>query len=184
MLEIKCPPKRKFTKSVPRHYELQMQGQLEVCDLDECDFFQVKIIEYDNIDDFLKDNSEKNGYTNKNLPKGCVITYKKDDNLKYLYPELLLSNEEYILWEKENINYLNNNKLEYIETKWWYIERYELTLVKRNKDIWIELLPDIYKFCKDLEYYKSNMEELINIINKQTKKFIIQKELPNYLLCN
>ena len=40
MLEIKCPPKRKFTKSVPHHYELQMQGQLEVCDLDECDSFK------------------------------------------------------------------------------------------------------------------------------------------------
>ena len=28
MLEIKCPPKRKFTKEVPKHYWMQMQGQL------------------------------------------------------------------------------------------------------------------------------------------------------------
>ena len=38
MVEIKCPPKRKFTKTVPPHYAMQVQGQLEVCDLDECDF--------------------------------------------------------------------------------------------------------------------------------------------------
>ena len=38
MVEIKCPPKRKFTKTVPSHYLMQVQGQLEVCDLDECDF--------------------------------------------------------------------------------------------------------------------------------------------------
>ena len=47
MVEIKCPPKRRFTKTVPPHYGMQVQGQLEVCDLDECDFFQVKIEEYD-----------------------------------------------------------------------------------------------------------------------------------------
>ena len=34
MLEIKCPPKRQFTNEVPIHYWMQMQGQLEVCDLE------------------------------------------------------------------------------------------------------------------------------------------------------
>ena len=42
MVEIKCPPKRKFTKTVPPHYLMQVQGQLEVCDLDECDFLSSK----------------------------------------------------------------------------------------------------------------------------------------------
>ena len=30
MVEIKCPPKRKFTKTVPPHYLMQVKGQLEV----------------------------------------------------------------------------------------------------------------------------------------------------------
>ena len=30
MVEIKCPPKRKFTKTCPPHYLMQVQGQLEV----------------------------------------------------------------------------------------------------------------------------------------------------------
>ena len=38
--------KRQFTKEVPKHYWMQMQGQLESCDLEECDFLQVKISEY------------------------------------------------------------------------------------------------------------------------------------------
>ena len=46
MLEIKCPWKRQFTKEVPRHYWMQMQGQLESSNLEECDFLQVKFIEY------------------------------------------------------------------------------------------------------------------------------------------
>ena len=186
-LEIKCPPKRKFTKKVPYHYELQMQGQLEVCDLDECDFFQVKIIEYDNFDDFKNDKGDKYGFTKNNLPKGCVITYKENNIFKYLYPELGLSDSQYLIWEEENIK--NIEKTQYIETKMWYIDRYEKTLVKRNKELWINLIPDIYKFCKDLYYYRNNIAELIEIIenNKKNKKknyFIIERELPNFLLCD
>ena len=67
MLEIKCPPKRKFTKTVPKHYWYQMQGQLECCDLEECDFLQVKLQEYDSFEDYVADinNSdiEPNGKT-------------------------------------------------------------------------------------------------------------------------
>ena len=36
------------------HYLMQVQGQLEVCDLDHCDFFQVKIEEYENYDEYEK----------------------------------------------------------------------------------------------------------------------------------
>ena len=68
MLEIKCPPKRKFTKTVPKHYWYQMQGQLECCNLKECDFLQVKLLEYRNFEEYSKDiynvNDEiKWGYT-------------------------------------------------------------------------------------------------------------------------
>ena len=52
MVEIKCPPKRKFTKTCPPHYLMQVQGQLEVCDLDHCDFFQVKIEDYENYEEY------------------------------------------------------------------------------------------------------------------------------------
>ena len=48
MLEIKCPPVlRKFTKDL--HIigcKLIGSFKLETCDLEECDFLQVKLIEY------------------------------------------------------------------------------------------------------------------------------------------
>ena len=98
MLEIKVPPKRKFTKTVPSHYGYQMQGQLECCDLEECDFLQVKIEEYDNEEDYLNDKYIyngvlKEGYNSENYPKGCTLTYQKKDSLSYsyLYPELCLT---------------------------------------------------------------------------------------------
>ena len=55
MLEIKCPPVRKFTKEVPDHYWMQIQGQLETCDLEECDFLQVKLEEYNTEQEYIDD---------------------------------------------------------------------------------------------------------------------------------
>jgi putative phage-type endonuclease len=42
MLEIKCPYRRKITGEVPTQYYYQIQGQLDVCDLEECDYFECK----------------------------------------------------------------------------------------------------------------------------------------------
>ena len=88
MLEIKCPPIRKFTKEVPHHYWMQMQGQLETCDLEECDFLQVKIEEYKSEKEYLEDNtSDDNGTTSKGLPKGLVLSFVKiiDGKEQYHY---------------------------------------------------------------------------------------------------
>ena len=99
MLEVKVPPKREIQDMVPRHYWMQVQGQLEVCNLEKADFLQVKIVEYNNTDSYLEDNYIEegeivDGKTLLGFEKGCVITYKEnelDENVKYLYSELYLS---------------------------------------------------------------------------------------------
>ena len=98
MVEIKCPPKRKFTKTVPPHYLMQVQGQLEVCDLDECDFFQVKIEEYESYEEYCKDVFEidgvlQDGRTHLNFPKGVIITCKEGEKLSYTYSKINQSNQ-------------------------------------------------------------------------------------------
>ena len=45
MVEIKCPWRRKITGEVPLQYYYQMQGQLEVCGLDECDYAEFEFEE-------------------------------------------------------------------------------------------------------------------------------------------
>jgi putative phage-type endonuclease len=46
MLEIKCPWRRKIVEGeVPLQYYYQIQAQLAVCGLDECDFFEVELFE-------------------------------------------------------------------------------------------------------------------------------------------
>lgn len=62
MLEIKCPPKRviqtqgKIKGTIcPGYYWIQVQIQLECCNLDKCDFWQCLITEYKNEQDFIDD---------------------------------------------------------------------------------------------------------------------------------
>ena len=46
MLEIKCPKSRIITGFIPEVYRAQIQGQLEVCGLDYCDFLECDIKVY------------------------------------------------------------------------------------------------------------------------------------------
>jgi putative phage-type endonuclease len=179
MLEIKCPPKRKFTKAVPPHYMMQMQGQLEVCDLEECDFLQVKLEEYENYDDYKSDihtDSNKIGFTSEELPKGYTITYlKPPDNNKfhYLYCPLFSSNSQIDIWKEEQLQFLEENNYTFKEEKFWKITRYECTLAKRNKEWWSNSVSDIYQFYKDLLFYKTdNNVEILKkkVAEKNSKK--------------
>jgi putative phage-type endonuclease len=42
LIEIKCPLTRKIEAKVPKHYLPQVQLQLEITDLEECDFVQYR----------------------------------------------------------------------------------------------------------------------------------------------
>ena len=171
MLEIKCPPKRKFTKAVPPHYMMQMQGQLEVCDLEECDFLQVELKEYINFDDYKSDiheNYDKFGFTKDNFPKGYTITYIKESNpnkFHYLYCPLFSSNSMIEIWKDEKMDFLKNNNFKFHEEKFWKIVRYECTLVTRNKAWWNENVENIYNYYKDLLFYKKDNN--IEILKKK-----------------
>lgn len=187
MVEIKCPPKRKFTKSVPPHYLMQVQGQLEVCDLDECDFFQVKLVDYDTYDDYCKDVFEidgeiQKGRTHLNYPKGIVATYKKGEKLSYEYFPLNQKNEEI-----ESIVETYKTKENFFEIKYWKIERYECTLVHRDKDWWIEKIDKILTFYNDLIHYKNDAVELEELkkrveFSKKRRKKTVFKPLDEFQL--
>jgi putative phage-type endonuclease len=58
LLEIKCPKFRNVF-GVPLYYWIQMQIQMEVCDIDECDYFACSFHEYKNIDDYNSDSGHK-----------------------------------------------------------------------------------------------------------------------------
>ena len=190
MLEIKCPPKRKFTHEVPNHYWMQMQGQLEVCDLEECDFLQVKIEEYFNVNDYESDilidpetQMIVDGKTGDNLSKGLMIAYslkkKETDKFDLLYEYSPWSKplNELLDWRDKTLldledKYKDNDELDFsiYEVKWWKITRYECTLVRRDKEWWLETVPEIIRFWDEVEHYrKVGNDEIVQKKNSRKR---------------
>ena len=177
MLEIKCPPIRNFTKEVPLHYWMQIQGQLETCDLEECDFLQVKIIEYNNEQEYQED-------TTNQYPKGLVLTFfgkdeKGNKTYDYTYPDFNLSYDELKSWASQSIQSYSKPYTSY-EYNWWKIQRYECTLVGRDRQWWLNNMPKILSFWEDVEHYRKvgNQELLQKKENRKKKKVSVKKDKP------
>ena len=181
MLEIKCPPKRVFTSEVPRHYWMQMQGQLESCDLEECDFLQVKFIEYfteqEYLEDvYLEDDIIKEGYSSNNLPKGLLLAFilnnlEGNPTIKYEYCNFNSSFDSLKEWSANMIDKYQKSNFKYdnIKFHWWKIDRYECTLVGRDREWWLETQPKIIDFWEDvLHYRKIGIQNFID--EKEEKK--------------
>jgi putative phage-type endonuclease len=56
LIEIKCPLTRKIEPTVPKHYIAQIQLNMEILDLEECDFIQYRPAEGDAPEEFVVTN--------------------------------------------------------------------------------------------------------------------------------
>lgn len=138
MLEIKCPYIRVIKKTgdiidniCPLYYWVQVQLQLECCDLDECDFWQCTIREYDSKEEFVDDTDPSEYFRSKEhgFEKGCLIqmlpkskwmeVMKGGDSYddivwtyaKYVYPpHVEMSPHDCDLWIADVMNRLPNYK--------------------------------------------------------------------------
>jgi hypothetical protein len=91
-----------------------MQLQMEVCDLDECDFLETKFTEYEDEDAFLKDSPQQDfsdvdtfvpsfSQTSENKLKGIIIYFNKPDgNPFYVYkPIQCIQHSDIDAWETD-----------------------------------------------------------------------------------
>ncbi len=133
MLEIKNIVNREINGIPKTEYWIQMQLQMETCDLNECDFLETKFVEYESYNDFIQDGSFT--HTSDGKPKGIMILFNYDGSLHYEYAPLEISEIEYEKWEGDILQ--KNNDGEWIRTIYWKLEKYSNILVLRNK-LWFE----------------------------------------------
>jgi putative phage-type endonuclease len=150
MLEIKNVVSREINGIPKKEYWIQMQLQMEVCNLDECDFLETKFIEYSNRNDFIEDSTNEllispDGmeYSNlflskENKIKGEIIYFHtKDGKPFYLYKPInckLPCDVE--IWEQNSIDEYENEPFNYtyIKTIFWKLEIFSCILVLRNRE--------------------------------------------------
>ena len=150
MLEIKNPVNRELTGIPKKEYWIQMQLQMSVCKLNECDFLETKFFEYNSYNDFLADSSLNNNLLSKEGEKKGMFMYFNGSNgsPKYIYPPTNLNFEELELWEQTQ---LENTDLMWIRNVYWKLEILSCVLVCRNKQWFNEAVKKIGELWRIIE---------------------------------
>tara|TARA_Y100000992_G_scaffold276770_1_gene221198 strand:+ start:5488 stop:6786 length:1299 start_codon:yes stop_codon:yes gene_type:complete len=146
MLEIKNIVNREITKIPKKEYWIQMQLQMEVCNLNECDFLETRFIEYESKEDYEKDDNE-------DTIKGAILYFYENNRPIYEY-YIRKTDNCYDTWE-ENMFNKHKDKL-FIRTIYWKLDEFSCILVLRNKKWFTSIIEDIENFWKIIEYEKIN----------------------------
>ena len=152
MLEIKNIVNRDITGIPKTEYWIQMQFQMEVCNLNECDFLETRFIEYDDEESFINDGTFN--LSSNNEIKGVIIYFIKNEKPFYEYCPFMCNKEEFIKWE-ENIMSKNSN-ITWMKNIYWKLSEISCVLVLRNKNWFNKVLSDVKNIWDIIEYEKIN----------------------------
>jgi hypothetical protein len=206
MLEIKNVVSREINGIPKKEYWTQMQLQMEVCDLDECDFLETKFVEYENEHEFKEDqclfdyeNEEKSGFylTAQNDFKGIILYFSASDTTttatttasssypspKYIYKPLLMGEKEFERWKETQIEHYLNQGYMWIKDIYWKLEEISCVLVLRNRKWFKDNVQTIGHIWKTIEREKASQ----NFEHRAPKKRDSSKNMAaidNYNLLN
>ena len=178
MLEIKCPKSRIITGFIPEGYRAQMQGQLEVCDLEYCDYMECDIQVYPSKESFLEDSyvyTDRDGVqvtdytrTKSGNEKGAIFeTFNRETkSFKYEYTYKEMSSMDAIdSWEDPLFDIvISDDNLEHAGTTLWYLNNISTILVKRDRE-WFTT-----NFYKIKTFWESVVHARIHGIPERKKK--------------
>jgi hypothetical protein len=153
MVEIKNIVNRDITGIPKEEYWVQTQIQMEVCDIDETDFVETRIKEYEDEESYLADSPDDSpcsrNYTKKKLEKGIILWFQpspvKNPNGSgfiysmplYEYAPLGLSQDEYDKWEQDIFTRHENTGCFWVKNIYWYVDQYSCVLILRNR-LWFQ----------------------------------------------
>jgi putative phage-type endonuclease len=162
MLEIKCPYRRQITGIPPEYYFCQVQGQLEVCKLDRCDFLECKLVEIEELEEYenmLSVEILKNEKERTEMGIVFVMYNKKTKNNEYIYSDFWITSKEYKkkLKELQSFDFKRRNpNLIFSHTDLWYLDEISCVPIFRDKKWFEEALVILKQFWDEVTYYRNN----------------------------
>lgn len=174
MIEIKAPYSRVLSGTIPLNYWIQMQIQMETCNLEQCDFVEIKTILY-SYEEFVNDTNDINSdllLTKENLEKGLIIKCSNNNtNFTYYYPDnnIFRSKNQCNLWAEKQIKHYKTlfNSVEII---YWKLKEYSCINVYRDKNWFKKSYNKFEEFWKQVVYYRNNINEFIELDNSKTEE--------------
>jgi putative phage-type endonuclease len=151
MLEIKNIVNREITGIPKEEYWIQMQMQMETCNLDECDFMETRFKEFDTEDQFYE-NGETHEWTGvfmAFIKRDMQYNHTNQEKPTYVYLPLDIPLDKDTVDEWINTTKMEKNE-EFVLYKvhYWYLDEMSCVLVKRNKK-WFEVALPIIKTAKE-----------------------------------
>jgi putative phage-type endonuclease len=183
MVEIKCPFRRKINMFgeiddhiCPHYYWIQIQLQLECCDLEYCDFWQCDIQEYTTIEDWMKpvetnhrmEQNELSGIEDE-WAYGFVLQYKMNNYKKrndtdkevfcskYIYaPNHLGSYQDKILLANKMIEENDIPGFTFDKVLYWRIVNSHCCEIRRDRKWFTDKFPIFKSVWEKIAYLRSD----------------------------
>jgi len=141
MVEIKNIVNREITGIPKEEYWVQTQIQMEVCDLDECDFVETRFLEYSNEDVFLEDQIHEY--------KGAILCFTERVTINqlvksnapvyvYLDVDAPLTKQAIDEWRNYHKEVQKTNNYVLFDTHYWYLAEFSCVYIPRNRE-WFQL---------------------------------------------
>ncbi|AXN90934.1 putative YqaJ-like viral recombinase [Namao virus] len=197
LIEIKCPLSRSivtkghvYDKICPSYYWAQIQIQLEVCDVSECDFWQCKIIEVDK-EQWNKDHLCKSYFSehkvnlsiDPRLTRGIILEYypnsfiaqNKYDHIKYyakhIYPwNPRMSRDEYEQWAETMSQSAVIDQFTFTHVLYWQLHVAHMQTIPRDTEWFKKNYPSLEDFWKAVCYYKKHPRKTQYLLKNKPKK--------------
>jgi hypothetical protein len=148
--------------------------------MDECDFIQCKVYEYESEDEFMRDTHPKiPGLSRKtNLEKSCLIQLlprnlisdeDKQDQCLYAAkpihpPEMHMSSSDLKKWVADTVINFHQNKLyeEYVIDRviYYRLEQVTCNLIKADTAWFESQIPKLKQFWDYVDFYRKNSKKL------------------------
>jgi putative phage-type endonuclease len=185
MVEIKCPYVRKVKMSgpiddniCPHYYWIQIQLQLECCDLEYCDFWQCEIKEYTSIEEWMKPVELNHRMEQNQLSPienewtyGFVLQYTMDNYVKrndtdkqvfcskYIYAENHLGDyQTKILLANKMVKENTIPGYTFDKILYWRIVNSHCCEIKRDRKWFSDKFPIFKSVWERISYLRSDKE--------------------------
>lgn len=178
MLEIKNVVSRIISGIPKEDYWIQMQIQMEVCRLPECDFLETKFVEYEDECAFGADSNETNdetkwNYTLDGKRRGVIVYFIKGDKPFYQYAPLeIATKQDFDQWFEQIIH--TYDTITWIKNIYWRLEVYSCVLVLRDKEWFKKAVVKIEELWKIVE-----TEKITGYEHRAPKRRVVKKNDKN-----
>lgn len=158
MIEIKCPYSREIIdNSIPDKYYTQIQGQLAVCELEECDYIECDFQTYTS--PYIYIDYVTNDLKNINYNHGIIAEYKNKETGEYIYlysKEYLKASNAFDDINKQIYEANKDENLIFIKLTPWVLRKMNIQRVSFDNENWNNnIVPKINTFWEKVEDCKN-----------------------------